>query len=170
MFLINSVKNIASLLKYNLPLLVQSFGPDNDYKNTITNFINGSDLSSKTNYLIFVDLSSYRTNIFTGKLNNWTLVKSYICSIGKPITPTPTGIFTITGKGYSFGQNHGYICYYYSQFKGNYLFHSILYNLNGTIRDGRLGMKISNGCIRLLKINAKWIYDNIPYGTTVYIK
>ena len=45
----------------------------------------------------------------------------------------------------------------------------IIYNLDNTVRDGRLGFKISNGCIRLAKVNAKWIYDNIPYGTTVYI-
>ena len=38
--------------------------------------------------------------------------------------------FKVGAKGYSFGQNHGYICYYYTQFLGNYLFHSILYNLD----------------------------------------
>ena len=96
-------------------------------------------------------------------------LKIYICSIGKPSTPTPLGTFKVGAKGYSFGENHGYVCYYYTQFKGNYLFHSIIYNLDNTVRDGRLGFKISNGCIRLAKVNAKWIYDNIPYGTTVYI-
>ena len=46
----------------------------------------------------------------------------------------------------------GYKCWYYTQFKGNYLFHSIIYNLDGSIRDGRLGMKLSDGCIRLAKL------------------
>ena len=55
-------------------------------------------------------------------------------------------------------------------YKGNYLFHSIIYNLDGSIRDGRLGMKLSDGCIRLAKVNAKWIYDNVPAGSTVYIE
>ena len=50
------------------------------------------------------------------------------------------------------------------------LFHSIIYNLDGSIRDGRLGMKLSDGCIRLAKVNAKWIYDNVPAGSTVYIE
>ena len=71
---------------------------------------------------------------------------------------------------YTFGVEKGYKCWYYTQFKGNYLFHSIIYNLDGSIRDGRLGMKLSDGCIRLAKVNAKWIYDNVPAGSTVYIE
>ena len=31
-------------------------------------------------------------------------------------------------------------------------------------------MKLSDGCIRLAKVNAKWIYDNVPAGSTVYIE
>ena len=50
------------------------------------------------------------------------------------------------------------------------LFHSIIYNLDGSIRDGRLGMKLPDGCIRLAKVNAKWIYDNVPAGSTLYIE
>ena len=48
---------------------------------------------------------------------------------------------------------------------------SILYsiNKNGTLRDGRLGMALSHGCVRLDINNAKWIYDNIPSGTTVVV-
>ncbi len=30
-------------------------------------------------------------------------------------------------------------------------------------------MKLSNGCIRLLKTNAKYIYDNVPKDTKVII-
>ena len=33
--------------------------------------------------------------------------------------------------------------------------------------DGRLGQHVSQGCVRLPIDQAKWIYDNIPYGTTV---
>ena len=43
-----------------------------------------------------------------------------------------------------FGVEKGYKCWYYTQFNGNYLFHSIIYNLDGSIRDGRLGMKLSD--------------------------
>ncbi len=60
-------------------------------------------------------------------------------------------------------------CYWYTQFRGNYLFHSVLYNKNGTLMDGRLGMPLSHGCVRLNINNAKWIYDTIPAGSTVVV-
>ena len=34
---------------------------------------------------------------------------------------------------------------------------------------GRLGKAISDGCVRLALENAKWIWDNIPQGSTVKI-
>ena len=35
--------------------------------------------------------------------------------------------------------------------------------------DGRLGMGLSHGCVRLQIDNAKWIYDNIPRGSKVVV-
>ena len=139
------------------------------YENDAASYVNHNNYTSSTGYLIWVDTLSFKVNIFTGSNNNWRIKKSYLCSIGKQSTPTPKGTFFVGIKGYSFGQNHGYVCYYYTQIKNNYLFHSILYNLDGTIRDGRLGMKISDGCIRLLKENAKCLHDNVPSGTTIKI-
>lgn len=51
---------------------------------------------------------------------------------------TVKGEFTVGSKGYVFG--HGYSYYYWTQFYGDYLFHSVKYN-EGTsdIQDGRLG-------------------------------
>lgn len=135
----------------------------------IKTFINTKNLSSPTEYLIWVDTTNFKINVFRGAGNNWILTKSYLCTIGKPSTPTPKGFFKVGIKGDSFGENKGYLCKYYTQFKGNYLFHSILYNLDGSIRDGRLGEALSDGCIRLATDNAKWIWDNIPENTTVYI-
>ncbi len=137
--------------------------------NNSTNYVNSNNFSSETNYLIWVKLTNFKVNIFEGSTNKWSLVHSYLCTIGKPSTPTPKGNFTIGIKGLYFGVNKGYKCWYYTQFKGNYLFHSIIYNLDGSVRDGRLGMRLSDGCIRLAKVNAKWIYDNIPRGTKVVI-
>ena len=36
--------------------------------------------------------------------------------------------------------------------------------------ESNLGRKASHGCIRLKIDDAKWIYDNCPYGTTVVIQ
>jgi len=132
-------------------------------------YVNSNNFSSETNYFIWVELKTFKVNIFKGSINKWTLVHSYLCTIGKKSTPTPKGTYTIGIKGLYFGVNKGYKCWYYTQFKGNYLFHSIIYNLDGSIRDGRLGMALSDGCIRLTKENAKWIWDNIPKGTKVVI-
>ena len=134
-----------------------------------TDYVNSNKFSSATNYFIWVDLKNFKVNIFEGSTNKWKLVHSYLCTIGKKSTPTPKGTYTIGRKGLYFGVNKGYKCWYYTQFRGNYLFHSIIYNLDGTVRDGRLGMALSDGCIRLAKENAKWIWDNIPSETKVVI-
>lgn len=126
-------------------------------------------ISSPTNYLILVNLKAFKVNIYTGGQGKWKLIHSYTCTIGKPSTPTPKGTFSVGIKGLFFGVEKGYKARYYTQFLGNYLFHSILYNLDGSVRDGRLGMRLSDGCIRLALENAKWIYDNIPKGTKVII-
>ncbi|WP_417138635.1 L,D-transpeptidase family protein [Paratractidigestivibacter faecalis] len=123
---------------------------------------------SSTNWLMLTDTSGCRTAIYYGRHGAWRPVKEWICSPGAPATPTVTGEFTVTGKGYSFG--NGFTCYYYTQFYGNYLYHSVLYYQNSfRVMDGRLGMHLSHGCVRLDIDNAKWIYDNIPYGTKVVI-
>ena len=140
-----------------------------DYESNMTNLVNKNGYSSNTQFLIYVDLNNFKVNIFKGKKNNWAIVHSYLCTIGKESTPTPKGSFQIGVKGLYFGVNKGYKCWYYTSFKGNYLFHSIIYNLDGSVRDGRLGMKLSDGCIRLAKVNAKYIYDNVPQGSKVII-
>lgn len=149
--------------------ILKRFRGSENYTDKAIKFVNSGNFTSETNYFIWVDLKSFKTNIFKGAVKNWKLVNSYICTIGKPSTPTPKGTYTIGIKGLYFGVNKGYKCWYYTQFKGNYLFHSIIYNLDGTVRDGRLGMALSDGCVRLAKENAKWIYDNIPERTKVYI-
>ena len=140
------------------------------YTASASNFANSNNYASPTGYLIWVDIKKFKVNIYRGSKNRWTLVKSYLCTLGKDVTPTPTGIFSIGIKGLSFGEEKGYKCYYYTSFKGNYLFHSIIYNLDGSVRDGRLGKKLSDGCVRLAKENAKWIFDNVPANTKVVIE
>lgn len=122
--------------------------------------------ASSTNWLLLVDTSRCRVGVYTGSSYNWNQVFYWQCSPGAAHTPTVIGEFTVYGKGYSFG--HGYTCYYYTQFYGDYLFHSVTYD-QGTfnIQDGRLGQNLSHGCVRLAIQDAKWIYDNIPYGTKV---
>ena len=122
--------------------------------------------ASRTNWLILVDTSRCVTSIYYGSQGNWDLDRRYVCSPGRAGTPTVIGEYEVFGKGYSFG--HGYTCYYYTQFYGDYLFHSSPYYVNSNrIMDPTMGVPSSAGCVRLEIQNAKWIYDNIPYGTKV---
>ena len=128
------------------------------------------DRSSGTSYYVVVDTANCLTFTFKGSANNWTPLFLWKCSPGKPSTPTVKGTYSIYGRGYSFSGKEDYTCYYYTQFYGNYLFHSVLYH-KGTfnIRNGTLGKQLSHGCVRLAIENAKWFYDNLGYGTKVYI-
>ena len=170
MYIIDKILHLYSNHKEKIEISQYRIKNDKDYNTNITNMVNQNNYSSSTQFLIYVDLNNFKVNIFKGKKNQWIILKSYLCTIGKNSTPTPKGTFKIGVKGLYFGVNKGYKCWYYSSFKGNYLFHSIIYNLDGSIRDGRLGMKLSDGCIRLLKDNAKYIWDNVPRGTSVIIK
>ncbi len=125
---------------------------------------------SSTNWLILVDTKKNKVGIYSGSKNNWTQKKYWSCTSGARRTPTVKGTFTVKGKGLRFGSS-SYTCWYYTQFYGNYLFHSVLYKPGSktTIKDGRLGINASHGCVRLSLSNAKWIYDNIPKETKVVI-
>ena len=127
--------------------------------------------SSSTNWLILVDTKRCKVGIFWGSKGNWQLQRMMDCAPGKASTPTTKGRFTVGSKGYYFDSGAAR-CFYFTQFSGNYLFHSVLYYQNPrptSIMDGRVGMGLSHGCVRLKLENAKWIYNNIPRGTKVYI-
>ena len=124
--------------------------------------------SSSTKYLILVDTTGCKTAVFEGSYRNWTLKFLWDCTPGKESTPTPTGSYSISGRGYYF-VSYGSWCYYYTIIVGGYYFHSTLYNADGSVQDSRLGMNLSHGCVRLAIANAKWLYDNVPNGTRVYI-
>ena len=124
--------------------------------------------SSATNWLILVDCTTNHTGVFQGSKGKWSMVYYWECCTGAPESPTVKGEYTVGMKGYSFGG--GYTCYYYTQFYGNYLFHSQKYK-QGTfdILDGSMGVNVSEGCVRLYLDRAKWIYDNIPQNTKVFV-
>ena len=127
-----------------------------------------ANMSSPTGWLLAVDTQACRVGVYRGSAGNWQSEYFWLCSPGAWSSPTVKGVFKVGSRGYSFGS--GYTCYYWTQFCGNYLFHSVLYN-QGTrvIQDGTLGVPKSHGCVRLDINNAKWIYDNIPTRSTVYV-
>ena len=128
--------------------------------------------TSSTRYMIVVKLSEHKVRIYNGSKNNWTRIHTYTCTTGAPSTPTIKGTFTVKAKGLYFNTGTSQRCWYYTQFCGNYLFHSVIYDRSSSpvnIVDGRLGISASHGCIRLALSNAHWIYSNIPSGSKVVI-
>lgn len=127
--------------------------------------------SSSSNYLILVDLSMQKVGIYTGGQGQWRLAQSYICSSGAGGNDaTPTGTFTIHSRGtWFFSRSEQEGGEWWTQFSGDFLFHSLPMDQNRNVVDATLGKPASHGCIRLAISNAKWIYDNIPRGTTVNI-
>ncbi len=139
------------------------------YPMELTNMILlANNYSSATPYIMLVDRAANKVGILQGWQGAWSPIAYWDCSVGKASTPTVSGLFTIGSRGTSF-DSYGVRCYWWTQFYGDYLFHSVPHYPGGGIQDGRLGIALSHGCVRLELDNAKWIYDNIPSGTTVYV-
>lgn len=142
-----------------------------DFNSDMTEFVNYNNLTSTTGYLLVTNIEQRLTYVFKKNNNTgmWEQLYKWICTVGKPSTLTIKGTFYISGRKPYFGTDE-YRVKYATRITGAYYYHSILYNPAGTqIKDGRLGLALSHGCIRLATENARWIYNNIPDGTTVFI-
>lgn len=160
----------TTLAKLNLPPTKETmYNPPSS--NSAEVFINKINSYSDTNYYIWVDTNNTKVYIFEGHSKCWKLKKEMLCTVGAPSSPTIKGAHKVGIKGESFivKDNPSIKCSYFTQINGDYLFHSILLFRNGGIADGRLGQKLSHGCVRLSIENAKYIYDNIPKNTGIYI-
>lgn len=127
-----------------------------------------NDFDSKTKYFIWIDLARQLVNVFEGEKGNWKLIHSFVCGTGRNPTPTIRGTFEVLERGRQFGNKT--VAKNWVRFYDSYLMHSILYNSSGKkVVDGTLGKRVSHGCVRLSYDDSKWIYNNIPNGTTVWV-
>lgn len=136
----------------------------------VENIVNQLNTRSYTDYYVMASISEQRVYIFNGSNGNWKLINSFPCSSGTGGTPTVTGYFFVGIKGPQFETPNGIVCKYYTQIQGNYLFHSVLFDKKGNLVDGTLGKSASHSCVRLTLENAKYIYNNVPIGTGIWIK
>ena len=121
---------------------------------------------SPTEWLLVIDSANCAVGVYRGSQWNWTNYFYFACSPGMQYSPTIKGIYSVGTRGYVFG--YGFSCYWWTQIYGDYLFHSQpYYPDSNVILDATMGVPSSAGCVRLYIDNAKWIYDNIPSGTTV---
>ena len=136
-----------------------------EYYNTLP--VNRWGIASRTNYMVWVSLSEYKVRLYQGKQYQWRPILEAPCAIGAPGTPTVTGSFE-----YNYKTRWDYGTYYVGPclvFYRGYALHSVLLYQNGTEYDGRVGVKISHGCVRLKKNDIDFIANTIPVGTRIYI-
>lgn len=133
---------------------------------------NKNNTVNKNKYYIKVNYGAQVVNVYTyDEKGKYTVpVKAFVCSTGIE-TPT-SGVYKIPAKikwCFMYGDVYAQYC---TQIVGDILFHSVPYlkRSNDTLEYwayDKLGTKDSLGCVRLTARDAKWIFDNIPYGTQV---
>ncbi len=131
-------------------------------------FVNSKNITSKTDYMIWVSKKNFEVNTFAKNGEEWVLIRTFPCSIGAPATPTIEGSF----EYYQYQPIWNYDKYYCSpvmRFRGGYALHSYLIKYDGTPYDARLGKRISLGCVRMHPDDITWLAENIPLYTRVWV-
>ncbi len=134
-------------------------------------WVNEKGYSSSSKYLVWVNLTYQRVNIFEGSQGGWDLIRSGIVGTGAPSSPTPVGVWKTTYKQVAW-VTPDYIVKPVVRFMGGgYAFHSRLYSPRNPnkIGDPSIGYPVSHGCVRMYEDDIQWMYDNIPSGTTVVV-
>lgn len=125
------------------------------------------DFTSK--YGIAVSIDQQRVYVYEDN----KLIKSMLCATGVEGSDTPVGRYKIIARAKSFfSQQYQQGGYYYLQFMGDFLFHSVPFGPDGKIipeEENKLGFKASHGCVRLSLDDSKWLYDTVPNQTDVVI-
>lgn len=129
--------------------------------------VNRDGIGSKTNYLVWVSKHEYKVRVYEGQQYNWSLLQEFPCALGAWNTPTITGQFEYLER-----TQWDYGTYYVGpvlRFYNGYALHSTLLYYGGGEYDGRVGVNISHGCVRLHPQDINWIANTIPFGTRIYI-
>lgn len=148
-----------------------------------------------TKYYILLDLNNQIMTVF-GKDDGGAykkIVRRMLVSTGKTkvdeelallhpddpdyiATPTPRGIWK-TGGHERFGkfpEFGGTWARYWTHIVAGVYMHSVMFSSNSTntLQSGayrNIGNNKSHGCVRMYVEDAKWVYDNVPAGTTINI-
>ena len=138
-------------------------------------FVRAKGYSSPTRYLIWINKTYQRVNIFEGEKWNWKLIQSGMVATGAGDNPkgwgnrTPEGVWSVTFKETSWNFAT-YQCRPVVRFYGGGIaMHSRLYAYNGTLYDATIGVPASHGCVRMMDEEINFIYNNCDPGTTVVV-
>jgi lipoprotein-anchoring transpeptidase ErfK/SrfK len=108
-------------------------------------------------YRIIVDLSDRSLYLLDGNV----VVRSYPVGIGKMLTGTPTGEYTIINKQANPGGPYG--AFWMGLSKPHY-------GIHGTNDPSSIGKEVSHGCIRMYNADVLQLADIVPIGTQVTIR
>lgn len=145
-------------------------------------------------YYVLLDIKNQFITVYEkdAKGEYTKIVRRLLCSTGKPAPkvldptkpaddpanigmPTPKGIWKSGGhERFGLFTAYGEYARYWTQVVDDIYFHSVLFkkrDVNGMTGGsyGSLGNPVSHGCVRLYVEDAKWIYYNIPPGTTIKV-
>ena len=101
--------------EYTSNAILQEITPNN---------INSLSITSKTPYLVYLNLDKQITYIYEGSNNNWNLIKEFPSSTGIEGKETPKGILDVNNRGeWFFSEDFQQVCKYWVLFMCDYLFH-----------------------------------------------
>lgn len=108
-------------------------------------------------YRIIVDVSQHRLFLYQDS----RLLKTYPVAVGKIVTSTPVGEFTIVNKDPNPGGPFG------AMWMGLSKPH---YGIHGTNNPSSIGKAVSHGCIRMYNADVLELASIVPVGTRVTIR
>lgn len=142
-------------------------GDYEDYEKEI--FVNNMGYSSKTDYLVWINIRYQKVNVFVGSEGNWDLVRVAPCATGKSTTPTNLGVFEYYRRDavWDFGTYYVKPALRFND-TGEAM-HSRPKRPNGSILESYMGTPVSHGCVRMLDEDIWWLSDNLPLHSTVVV-
>lgn len=105
---------------------------------------------------IDISTSQHQLKLFNGN----QLIKAYPIAVGKMLSPTPTGTYTIINKQPNPGGPFGVLWMGLSKPH---------YGIHGTNNPSSIGKYISHGCIRMFNRDVLDLSSRVPIGTRVAI-
>ncbi|WP_046181254.1 L,D-transpeptidase [Domibacillus tundrae] len=106
--------------------------------------------------LIDVSTSQHQLKLFNGN----RLIKTYSIAVGKILSPTPSGTYTIINKQLNPGGPFGVLWMGLSKPH---------YGIHGTNNPASIGKNVSHGCIRMFNHDVLELSSSVPIGTRVFI-
>lgn len=116
-----------------------------------------SDAKKTHSYSLLIDLDLHKIYLLDGGKP----VKSYLCAVGKPETPSPLGFYRITQKSH-WGEGFGGYWMGINCPWGNF-------GIHGTLMPQSIGGNVSHGCFRMLNSQCEELYDTVPLNTPVLV-